>query len=485
MTRKIDLSSLPQTLQDAVQIARQTQVSYLWVDSLCIIQDDLNDWAVESSHMSSIYQNALFTISADAAPSVQSGIFASHSLVGQTDSEVRGPDGEPCTLYVRDTRLFCKPEVTLDDSDTGNLNVHVYPLTRRAWALQERVLSTRILHYNDREISWECKASFRCECQEPTRPKNRDELASLQIFRSLYQRWDLIEFNKAWQKIVTNYTTRVLSRGTDRLPALSGIARLVQELLLRHSLDKTYLAGLWKFNLAQDLTWHQSLWRSKLTKTPSYRAPSWSWASIEGKVAFAYNIRSKVQFINAQYTPVGPDPTGEVAEASLTLRGLCVPIEMRIRPAGLFPGKTEKGEATFYHDTQRYVIRNQILAHSEKVRIFQAQREHLSEADKDFLDLIEDGSAYGDHDFFYDGNADEPERFVDKGYKCFFIGESTSGDVRTAAGLQFGKLISHWLMLKRSNRVSGAYERLGYISNNEMFRCYLREYAQDETLMLV
>lgn len=151
------------------------QVQYLWVDSLCIIQDDENDCAVESSHMRFIYQNSLFTISVDAAPNVHSGILSLHSLARQTNSLVRGPDGQQYTLSIRNSKSFCRPEVTLDDSDTGNPNVHVYPLTRRAGALQERVLSTRILHYNEREISWECKEDFRCECQELTRTKNRSD----------------------------------------------------------------------------------------------------------------------------------------------------------------------------------------------------------------------------------------------------------------------------------------------------------------------
>lgn len=481
----IDLLSLPQTLQDAVQVAWQMQVPYLWVDSLCIIQDDQIDWAVESGNMGSIYQNALVTISADAAPSVHSGIFCTHTFAGQIDSEIYGPDGESYILCTRNSELFCKPGVTLDDSDTGNRNVHVYALARRAWALQERVLSTRILHYNDREISWECKESFRCECQEPSLSKIRDELASLQMFRPLFQHWDLIEFNKVWQKIVKSYSTRELTHGKDRLPALSGIARLIQELLLRHSLDNTYLAGLWKFNLAQDLAWHKSFWRPNLKKALSYRAPSWSWASIEGRVDFSYGVRSKIQLVNMHYIPASPDPTGEVAEVSLTLRCLCIPIEIRIRPAGHFPARTEKGEATSYHDTERYVIRNQTLVHSEQTRLFQEDKGQLSEANRAYLSLIEEGSGYGDHDFFYDDNSYEPSEFVDKGYKCLLIGESTSGDVRTAAGLQYGKLISNWLMLKPSSRVSGAYERLGFIFSNEVYRCYLRENAQDETLVLV
>lgn len=459
------------------------QVQYLWVDALCIIQDDENDWVVESSRMKSIYQNALFTISADAAPNVYYGIVRPHSLAGQTSSILCGPDGQQYTLSIRNSKSFCQPEVTLDDSDTGNPNVHVYPLTRRAWALQERVLSTRILHYNEREISWECKEAFHCECQEPTRTKNRSELASLQIFGALYGHWDLNGFTNAWQKVVGSYTNRALTRDMDKLPALSGIVHLVQELLLRHNLDDTYLAGLWKFNLAQDLTWHQSLWRSTLKRSPSYRAPSWSWMCIEGSVSFSYGVHSKVQIINTCCTPAGSDPTGKITGGSLTLRGLCIPIEIRGRPAGLEPAKNEKGEETSYYDQERYVIRNQTLARSVQIREHQAGRENLSVAGKDFLNAIE--TTYGYQDFFYDDNAYELPHFVDKGYRCLLVGESKSGDVRTATGLQYGKLISHWLMLKPSGRVSGAYERLGYISSNEVFRCYLREGAQDHVIELV
>lgn len=180
-----------------------------------------------------------------------------------------------------------------------------------------------------------------------------------------------------------------------------------------------------------------------MKRPPSYRAPSWSWASVEGRISFSYGVRSKVQIINSYCTPAGPDPTGKITGGSLTLRGLCIPIEMRIRPAGLLPRKNENGKATSYYGEERYVIRNQTLARSVQIQDHQAHRENLPEADKDFLDAIEGGTAYGNHDFFLDDNAYEPPHFVNKGYKCLLVGESTSGNVRTATGLQYGKVISH------------------------------------------
>ena len=60
----IDTSLLPPAFQDAILIARRLEVRYLWIDSLCIIQDDELDWQTESAKMSTIYQNALLTISA-------------------------------------------------------------------------------------------------------------------------------------------------------------------------------------------------------------------------------------------------------------------------------------------------------------------------------------------------------------------------------------------------------------------------------------
>lgn len=67
LTVNIFLSDLPPLFQDAIIITRQLGLRYLWIDSLCIIQDSLRDWETEAAKMASIYQNSYVTISATDA----------------------------------------------------------------------------------------------------------------------------------------------------------------------------------------------------------------------------------------------------------------------------------------------------------------------------------------------------------------------------------------------------------------------------------
>ena len=68
LKKRIDFASLPKTFQDSIFIARKLGVQYVWIDSVCIIQDDGEDWTHEAKTMGLVYQKAYLTISASQSP---------------------------------------------------------------------------------------------------------------------------------------------------------------------------------------------------------------------------------------------------------------------------------------------------------------------------------------------------------------------------------------------------------------------------------
>jgi hypothetical protein len=147
-TESIDVTELPKTFQDAVIIARRLDVRFLWIDSLCIIQDSFEDWAKESTSMGDVYKNALCNIAATAAPDGRTGCFLERNpLLAQT-CRVR-IEGLPGPAPV--SRIY-----ELVRKDFWEQEINKAPLIQRAWVLQERTLAPRIIHFGKNQLCWEC-----------------------------------------------------------------------------------------------------------------------------------------------------------------------------------------------------------------------------------------------------------------------------------------------------------------------------------------
>lgn len=285
LKQHIDVDALPKTFQDAIYITRHLQIRYLWIDSLCIIQDDIDDWARESAKMASIYRESYLTVAATSAKDGSEGLF-------------KPRDVDTCYIHVND-RNEPNQSATIAATKAREhsclLGVHdeVYsnplpPLMTRAWVYQERLLSRRILHFASDEMVWECAEDQTCECgllvdnsqltkqRDESRGRNEHTLPDRTVFDSinLKQDQDVEEKTRHWYQLIQNYTMLSMTKEEDRLPAFSGIASTLMD-------TDNYLAGIRKDNAERDL-----LWFSKTTTTPSrpktYLAPSWSWASFMG-----------------------------------------------------------------------------------------------------------------------------------------------------------------------------------------------------------
>jgi hypothetical protein len=168
--RKLNIAweSLPRTFQDAILVTRGIGVEFLWIDSLCIIQDDVADWEAEAAKMASIYDGAYMVLSATASSDGDGGcLFAREPYI-----EVKGVDhdGAPFGLFAR---RQCPHDVfnweeDLDEGQLDNYRINQaninYPLFTRAWCFQERLLATRTLHFTKYEMVFDCLAAVECEC---------------------------------------------------------------------------------------------------------------------------------------------------------------------------------------------------------------------------------------------------------------------------------------------------------------------------------
>ncbi|KAF2732410.1 HET-domain-containing protein [Polyplosphaeria fusca] len=313
----IPLEKLPPLFQDAVIITRQLGLRYIWIDSLCIIQDSTRDWETESAKMGAIYENSYVTIAATMAPDGSARCLMDRCKPVQLDYE--NSTRKEYAIRARKS-IDHHPNVQEDEParPTG-------PLVTRAWALQEHVLSTRILHYTATELLFECKTSFRCEClpmrkSYPTTPALIPKAIAKQS-KYNHEVWD------AWQRIVEQYSKRTLTVPGDGLPSLSGIASKVKE-----AMSSSYIAGLWKENLASDLLWSRIPSADAVSfAMKEYRAPTFSWASIDSPVSYyspdedertAFSVT--VKLLSSSISLSGLNPLGTVFGGSMMLRAPCL-----------------------------------------------------------------------------------------------------------------------------------------------------------------
>ena len=330
--------TLSKTFQDAITICQELEVKYLWIDSLCIFQDSPEDWQCEAAQMGQVYGNSLCNIAATGASNDEGGCFRDRnaSLL------------QPCTIKSewdnRNNRTW-----KIIHSRFWDTHMNQAPLNRRGWVMQERWLSPRVLHYGRDQLLWECRELDACETYPDGLPKPlRNALSGFKLgseFMTPLQYSQQggntesppdLAHRSIWGSIVDKYSTTSLTKGEDKLVAISGIAKRMQGLL-----DDEYLAGLWRKNLPSQLLWalehNELLTDLPLTRPRLYRAPSWSWASVDHEVRSAYETNDGIliAILDAVVTPVGPDSTGQIKDGFIRLNG-------RIFLAELFGKKEHK-----------------------------------------------------------------------------------------------------------------------------------------------
>ncbi|KAH8655068.1 heterokaryon incompatibility protein-domain-containing protein [Tricladium varicosporioides] len=348
----IVLDALPANFRDAVMISRELGYDYLWIDSLCIIQGDRDDWVTESSLMGQVYQNCAVMLAASGASDSYGGMLNLRA--------------ESCALP--NSKLFLapkrRPNQDLEDSELGS----------RAWTSQERILAPRIIYYSGEQILWECRSDRRAEATIRTlfdtyqsynkRYHDRLDARILDQDEEETEGEDQDKVNEivlrpeGWFWAIQGYSRRHLTNPTDKLPALSGLAQNVFH--PRRATGGRYLAGLWSNDILRQLLWENGEDRvasfceanyvsasslryiTKLSKAKAYRAPSWSWVAYDGPIKndrgndfvipqkeedvenWNRSQRLNLRVIDIDIRLASKDPFGQVQEGSnIVVEGMC------------------------------------------------------------------------------------------------------------------------------------------------------------------
>ncbi|KAI3323462.1 HET-domain-containing protein [Xylariaceae sp. AK1471] len=330
MKEGMKITWFPKTLQDAIAVCKALNVRYIWIDAICIIQDSISDWEIESSRMATVYQNAYLTIAVGTAADASEGFLHRKHLA----AEHRPPFHSAWkTNSGRDTVLAARI-TPVAESHSLDQEEDALPLALRGWTLQEDILSTRVLTYSQHELWWTCKSEKKCECH------TWNFLTKQNVLRTSTAK----DAFRKWHDTVGEFSVRELTNAYDKLPALSGIARVIQDMT-----QSSYLGGVWKDNIVRDLNWSyaaflgediQSMPNSRLKQ---YRAPSFSWASVEHTgVAFdeGYFLSRSVTtygtwhpacvLISAGCTPTGQNPLGRVQDGFVILQGRITKATLRV-----------------------------------------------------------------------------------------------------------------------------------------------------------
>jgi hypothetical protein len=381
----ISWAQLPTTFQDAILLTRKLGVQYLWIDSLCIIQDDKRDWEIESEKMATIYASSYLNIANTYAADSQQGCFPSRWTTAQAGlrfekftsqgvhlelpKDLKGAQNPP--VFVRHGVELAHRNVYSMSSDADFTS----PLSTRAWVLQEVMLSPRILHIMSDEMVWECKSMLACECthldppsssEMPETSESKENSSSSFTFNidrlyhaslrsklsTMFSQLCVDDGDReiqgfAWYTVISEYIHVKLTKETDRLPALSGLASLVAKHAKKGNM---YFAGLWEKDLYQGLFW-QVCWshRRIVQRPPEPCPPSWSWASLYFRGPRAGprladltwkqptadsplpQIDVKFKILEVICVPVGSNRFGQVLGGSLKVKGQYVMAKVNLK----------------------------------------------------------------------------------------------------------------------------------------------------------
>lgn len=238
-SQPFDCSELPVTIQDSIILMDRLYIEYIWIDTICIVQDDHEDWQHEAAKMHEVYGNSCFTLCVCSSDNAAEHLFRKR--------EAWSPATKPCRLG---DQWLSNYEISLEEIRTQS------PISTRAWTLQEERLSPRVLYWSAHKIYWSCSISQYIEMghipalgtKSISRPLEDKRVSPDDLTQSSSQKF-LISCRKGqrkrlheeWLNVANSYIRRELSHTEDRFPALSGLA---SRYYLAQKGDE-YIAGLW------------------------------------------------------------------------------------------------------------------------------------------------------------------------------------------------------------------------------------------------
>ncbi|KAL6807117.1 heterokaryon incompatibility domain-containing protein [Trichoderma sp. SZMC 28013] len=325
----LPISEISANFKDTFRIARELGIQYVWIDSLCIIQDSTEDWEIESSRMGAVYRNATLTVSA---------LVSAKSTVGILKADENRFLGAPKSAKLRiyeDSSKDDEVEVDWKPLEEENLRdlMSKGVLSSRGWTLQEYILSPRNLLYGKRQIYWRCPSMMKSADATPEGfpfPDRNFQKASQVIYSDILAAAPEIESDikavlEDYYELAETYSARQLTYGSDKHAAFSGIAQMVHP-----SIGGQYLAGLWTVDFKHGLLWYAEMASCRHVET--HGAPSWSWMVTDARVLF-----SRIRILEStpfdvkilQYNGIPQDAVkqfGQIESASVVVEGLTMPL---------------------------------------------------------------------------------------------------------------------------------------------------------------
>jgi hypothetical protein len=346
----IPLDEFDPTIQDAILVTRALEITYIWIDALCIIQDhNAKDWNEQASKMNEIYGGSTVTLVVASSNSVRNGFLKKRELQYIPILWYSNPAGDSTDIKPAASVFFSPEWDKIEDELNG-------PWSNRGWTMQEGLLPSRLLHYTSSQMIWKCGEEQRFE--RGVTKSLQDEVAKFLTYSDnigfgsgwLWRLETFIKFKRfpdylpssldypllsepetfnLWYDLIEEYTQRRFKHISDRLVAISGLAKIFGNTIRSHE----YVAGLWKPDLIRGLLWHTN--GAKLIprqSTDNMRAfnnafPSWSWASVgyevvENSQKNNNNFQALSLVDDVQVDLVDQhDPFGAVKSGSVTITG--------------------------------------------------------------------------------------------------------------------------------------------------------------------
>nr|UWK20211.1 HET-domain containing protein [Trichoderma oligosporum] len=356
---EIPWNALSKTFQDAIEFSHLLGIEYIWIDSLCIIQDSRKDWEDEAAKMAEYYANSHITLAATAAIDGTVGFFPK---LPEHDEplELRGANYDQPYHLIAETETFHPYE-----EHPGSAHISEFPLMTRGWVYQEQTLSRRYLHFCPRELVWECRSQTSCQCEsefEDTHWHLFRTNSSRSVMRKDVKMGGTMKQRELWYDNIMNMMDLEFTYLGDRLSATAGIVSHLAE-----SFKTRYLAGLWEDTFIADSCWFMDEFSCRPKELK--KIPSWSWASAIGGVDLTWcqrsltddtiEIASKVILIDCEFE--GPQYLGRLKKSLITLEGPSIGATIKVypnhnsalSPEKLFTLKFDGNDGIAFNDSPR------------------------------------------------------------------------------------------------------------------------------------
>ncbi|KAM5362611.1 hypothetical protein ACJZ2D_012440 [Fusarium nematophilum] len=446
MRTSIPWSILSAVFQDAIWVCDKLEVDYIWIDSLCIVQDDARDWEIESAKMAAYYSQAYLTIAAESSPDgtvpfLEEPTERWKPMIYSTVDQA----GRPLTSVIREHYSLGAHMLEPKNYSTQASSL----LPARAWTMQEAILSQRIVRFTPSDVIWECNSTT--VSLDIHRDMLADESSITHNLRpalfGLHHSPGTEEERQVlattlWSLLVKQYTLRGVTFDSDRLPAFSGIASI-----FRPFLKGKYLAGIWESHLPYGLCWKRT-WQLDFETShlalDERVALTWSWASLPARISVDYpQDMASYQELVPSFRPTileahceaSPDaPFGRV-------RNGCIVLEAPLFEVTL----TYIGPSLKQPNTSKY----RVLFGSEFGGIEISEPEFIV----DCLLAVEDGNAVRATRDYQVEYRQDPSSFEARAWVLWLSGVKREKMSGLLLGLD-------------SN--SGEYQRLGYVAGNNL-----------------